>query len=62
MAEKRFEVLAALVLLVFRYSKVTAGAPVNSDSKSSAFYYLMNYGYIHKSENQESILQISISA
>jgi hypothetical protein len=54
MAETLLVLFASLLL--FLQSGRLDGAPVAADSKSSAFYYLLNYGYIHKNENQVSKL------
>ena len=60
MASRQFVLLASLVL-IFQIVRLD-GAPVSSDSKSSAFYYLLNYGYIHKSENQDTAQILSEEA
>ena len=60
MASRQFVLFASLVL-IFQIVRLD-GAPVSSDSKSSAFYYLLNYGYIHKSENQDTAQILSEEA
>lgn len=60
MASRQFVLLASWVL-IFQIVRLD-GAPVSSDSKSSAFYYLLNYGYIHKSENQDTAQILSEEA
>ena len=59
--DSRLFILIASIVLVFRSSRLD-GAPVSSDSKSSAFYYLLNYGYIHKSDNQDTAQILSEEA
>ena len=60
MASRLF-VLFASWTLIFQNGRLD-GAPVSSDSKSSAFYYLLNYGYIHKSDNQDTAQILSEEA
>ena len=60
MASRQFVLFASLVL-IFQIVRLD-GAPVSSDSKSSAFYYLLNYGYIHKSDNQDTAQILSEEA
>jgi hypothetical protein len=62
MAEKLLLVLSSFIFLVFQRSVTVDSAPVSSDSKSSAFYYLLNYGYIHKSENGDTAQILSEEA
>ncbi len=62
MAEKLLLVLSAFIFLVFQCSVTVDSAPVTGDSKSSAFYYLLNYGYIHKSENGDTAQILSEEA
>lgn len=49
-----------LVLSIICLSFCQIGCvPVSTDSVSSAFYYLLNYGYIHKTDNQDTAQLLS---
>ena len=62
-SELSLSFLCVVVLLVFfQQCLKVQSAPVIGDSKSSAFYYLLNYGYIHKNENQDTAQILSEEA
>ena len=54
--------LSVVLLVIFHQCSQVQSAPVTGDSKSSAFYYLLNYGYIHKNENQDTAQILSEEA
>ena len=54
--------LAILILSYSGWVRPTEAGPISTDSKSSAFYYLLNYGYIKKSDNQDTAQILSEEA
>ena len=62
MAEKVILVCFSFALIFFQSPLTVDSAPVKPDSKSSAFYYLLNYGYIQKSGNDDTAQILSEEA
>lgn len=58
----KFVLLTATYCLVCNLGTGTVGKPVTSDSESSALYYLLNYGYIQKSDNENTASLLSQDA
>ena len=54
MAKISLPCLVALVVSVLRVPESCFGRSISGDSKAGAFYYLVNFGYIEGSKNEDT--------
>ena len=54
-----FVLISASCCLIGSLHKGAVAKPVTSDSDASALYYLLNYGYIQKSDNENTAALLS---